>query len=363
MNLTRAYSPGRQRYGTTVWSGDIAATWDTLRKQISEGLNFAVTGGAKWTLDIGAFFVAPQHKGRQNAWFWCGDYADGYRDKGYQELYVRWFQLGAFLPMFRSHGTDTPREVWRFGEPGDVMYDTLVKFDLLRYRLLPYIYSLAGWETHRGYTMLRNLAFDFRDDPQVYDVADRFMFGPALMVCPVTEAMHYGPDSVPLAETRKTRSVYLPVGCDWYDFWNGQRYAGGQTIDADAPLDKLPLFVRAGSLLPLGLEVQCSWEQPDAPWELRIYLGANGAFDIYEDAGDGYGYEQGAFSWTPITWDDASQTLTFAERAGSFSEMVPQRVYNVVVVRDTQGVGGEPETRFDRSVVYAGNALREPISS
>ena len=236
VNLTRSYSPGQQRYGTIVWSGDIAATWDTLRKQIAEGLNFAVTGGAKWTLDIGAFFVAPLEQARVKAWFWCGDYPEGIADAGYRELYVRWFQFGAFLPMFRSHGTDTPREVWRFGEPGDRAYDTLVKFDVLRYRLLPYIYTLAGWETHRAYTMLRTLAFDFRHDPNVYDVADQFLFGPALMVCPVTEPMEYGPNSTALTGVKHSRSVYLPAGCDWYDFWTGKRYAGGQTIEAAGPV-------------------------------------------------------------------------------------------------------------------------------
>ena len=339
VNLTRSYSPGQQRYGTIIWSGDIAATWDTLRKQIAEGLNFSVTGGAKWTLDIGAFFIAPQESARTNAWFWCGDYTDGCKDEGYRELYVRWFQFGAFLPMFRSHGTDTPREVWRFGAPGDLTYDTLVKFDFLRYRLLPYIYTLAAWETHRSYTMLRNLAFDFRHDPNCYNIGDQFLFGPALMVCPVTEAMYFGPDSTPLSNTRKSRPVYLPAGSDWYDFWTGKRYTGGHTIEADAPLDIIPLFVRAGSILLLGPKVQHSAEKPDAAWEMRIYRGADGAFDLYEDEGDSYRYEEGALAWTPIAWDNTGCILTIDDRSGEFEGMVKQRTFHVILVNEGRGIG------------------------
>ena len=362
INLTRSYSPGQQRYGTVVWSGDIEATWDRLRKQIAEGLNFTVTGGSKWTLDIGAFFVKPQDQARVNAWFWCGDYPDGCEDAGYRELYVRWFQLGAFLPMFRSHGTDTPREVWRFGEPGELTYDTLVKFDVLRYRLLPYIYSVAGWETHRGYTMLRNIAFDFRHDPMIFDIADQFMFGPAFMVCPVTEPMYFGPNSTPISDSLKTRTVYLPAGADWYDFWTGKRYAGGQNIAANAPLGICPLFVRAGSIITLGPKVQHSGEAPDAPWELRVYPGADGAFDIYEDGGDGYGYESGEFAWTPIRWNDAENTLFIGKREGQFPGMVSQRVFQLVLVNENKGTGDQPEVTFDKILPYEGNKISVLLS-
>ena len=271
VNLTRSGYPGQQRYGAITWSGDTAATWQTFRRQIADGLNFTVTGNPRWTLDIGGFFVDSKEQ-----WFWRGDYPRGCDDPAYRELYVRWFQLGAFLPIFRSHGTDTPREIWRFGNPGDVTYDTLIRFLHLRYRLLPYIYSIAAWETLFDYTMLRLLAFDFRHDPRVYDIADQFMFGPALLVCPVTEA------------NAKTRSVYLPSGCDWHDFWTGQRHAGGQTIDAAAPLDILPLFVRAGSIIPMGPKVQHASESLDAPIELRLYDGADRRFTFYEDENDNY---------------------------------------------------------------------------
>ncbi len=195
VNLTRSAYAGQQRYGTITWSGDIAASWETLRRQIAEGLNFCTTGCPYWTVDIGAFFV----KRKPDLWFWQGDYDAGVEDLAYRELYVRWFQLGAFLPMFRAHGTDTPREIWRFGEPGEPMYDALAKYLHLRYRLLPYIYSLAGWVTQDDYTLLRALAFDFRADPAVYDIRDQFMFGPAFLVNPVTQPMYYAVGSTPLA--------------------------------------------------------------------------------------------------------------------------------------------------------------------
>ncbi len=218
INLTRSAYLGQQRYATVTWSGDTAARWETFRRQIAEGLNFCATGMPYWTLDIGGFFV----KRKPEMWFWSGDYDEGVADLGYRELFVRWFQYGAFLPMFRTHGTDTPREIWRFGEPGEPFYDALVSALELRYRLLPYIYSLAGWTTHHDYTMLRALPFDFRADPATYDVRDQYLFGPALMVNPVTRPMLYDVGSQPLKGIPQTRPVYLPSGADWVDFWTGQ---------------------------------------------------------------------------------------------------------------------------------------------
>ena len=229
VNLTRSAYAGQQRYSTITWSGDVSATWDTLRRQIADGLNFCATGSPYWTVDIGAFFV----KNDPNLWFWNGDFDLGVDDMGYRELYVRWFQYGTFLPMFRSHGTDTPREIWRFGNPGEPMYEALVKFLRLRYRLLPYIYSLAGMITQADYTIMRALPFDFRADSATYDIADQYMFGPALLVNPVTEPMYFGAGSTVIEGASKTRSVYLPIGSDWFDFWTGQRHAGGQTICAE----------------------------------------------------------------------------------------------------------------------------------
>lgn len=327
LNLTRSAYTGQQRYATVTWSGDVTATWETLRRQIADGLNFCVTGQPYWTTDIGAFFV----KHKPDLWFWRGDFEQGAEDLGYRELYLRWFQFGAFLPMFRSHGADTPREIWRFGEPGGLFYEALLRFLRLRYRLLPYIYSLAGWTTQHDYTMLRMLAFDFRADPQTYDIRDQFMFGPAFLVNPVTQPMYYGPGSQPLAGIDKTRPVYLPAGRDWYDFWSDRRFAGGQTVLAEATLATLPLFVAAGSIVPMAAPMQYVDESPEAPLELHIYGGCDGIFQLYEDAGDGYDYERGAFATIDIRWQDSDGCLTLEKRAGCYQGMRERRQFLVFV--------------------------------
>jgi alpha-D-xyloside xylohydrolase len=347
VNLTRSAYMGQQRYATITWSGDIVATWETLHKQIAEGLNFCVTGSPYWTVDVGAFFV----KHRPDLWFWRGDYDDGVADLGYRELFVRWFQYATFLPMLRAHGTDTPREIWQFGEPGDPMYEALVKFLRLRYRLLPYIYSLAAWTTHHDYTMLRLLAFDFREDPAIYDIRDQFMFGPAFLVCPVTQPMLYTAGSTPVEHVAKSRSVYLPTDYDWWDFWTDARLSGGQRIVAAADLATIPLYVRAGSIVPIAPPMQYADEQPDAVLELHVYPGCDGRFQLYEDAGDGYDYERGAFATIDITWQDAAQRLVLDARNGAFPGMVAQRV--VRVVRH----GAPAETGVSRDVHYQGQRL------
>ena len=350
VNLTRSGFPGQQRYGAITWSGDIAANWETLRRQIADGLNFCVTGNPKWTFDVGAFFV----RNKPDLWFWSGEYQDGCDDKGYRELYVRWLQVGTFLPMFRSHGTDTPREVWRFGKPGEVTYDTLVKFINLRYRLLPYLYSLAALETQAHYTSMRLLAFDFRSDVNVYDVADQFMCGPAFLVCPVLEPMYYGPDSHAIEGGGRSRTVYLPAGTDWFDFWSGEPLQGGQTTTVEATLDTMPLFVRSGSIVPLGPLVQYADEKTADPIELRIYGGANGSFDWYEDENDGYGYERGHYATVRIQWNDAENTLEFGERIGSFPGIAVDRQFHVVYVSPNSGTGINARTDTGISVTYSG---------
>jgi len=327
VNLTRSAYLGQQRYATVTWSGDTAARWDTLRRQIADGLNFCVTGMPYWTTDIGAFFV----KRKQELWFWSGDYEDGVDDLGYRELFVRWFQYGAFLPMFRAHGTDTPREIWRFGKPCEPFYEALVSALKLRYRLLPYIYSLAGWTTQHDYTMLRALPFDFRSDPVTYAISDQYMFGPALLVNPVTRPMWYDVGSRPLAGDAKSRPVYLPAGANWYDFYTGQTYTGGQTIQAEAPIDRLPLFVRAGSILPMGPVRQHVNDLSEAPVELHIYTGDDGSFELYEDEGDRYNYEDGAFSTIDIHWQNTEGQLTLGARKGQYVGMLEQRTFEIVL--------------------------------
>ncbi len=356
VNLTRSSYLGQQRWSTITWSGDVSATWQTLRHQVADGVAFCATGSPYWTTDVGAFFV----KRDPRYWFWAGDFDDGVDDLGYRELYLRWFQFGAFLPMFRSHGTDTPREVWRFGEPGEVVYDALVRMLRLRSRLVPYLYALAGWTTQRAGTMLRALAFDFRTDPAVHDVTDQFLLGPALMVSPVTRPQSYGPGSRPLSDVEPTRPVVLPAGTDWYDLWTDERLAGGQTVVVETPLDRVPVHVRAGSILPLGPVRQHVDEHPDAPLELHVWPGADGSFDLYEDQGDGYDYEAGAFSVIPVRWDDAARVLTVGARTGSWPGMPADRTF-VVVVHGTPGVppaADEPGQPEGQPIAYHG----EPVT-
>lgn len=353
VNLTRSAYPGQQRYSTISWSGDVSATWATLRRQIAEGLNFCATGLPYWTVDIGAFFV----KNDPNLWFWSGDFDLGVKDMGYRELYVRWFQYGAFLPMFRVHGTDTPREVWQFGNPGDPMYEALVKCLRLRYRLMPYIYSLAGLTTHQDYTMLRSLPFDFRTDPATYNVVDQFMFGPAFLVNPVTKPMYFAAGSTVIDGVSKTRSVYLPVGADWYDFWTGNYYEGGQTIYADAALDTMPLYVRSGSIVPIGQDIQYADEQADTSLELRIYPGQNGSFTLYDDEGDNYNYERGFFAIVPLSWDDTSRRLTLHDRQGEYPGMPSSREFHIVISGDGLEHRGSVEATQSRTVLYDGREM------
>ncbi len=353
LNLTRSAYMGQQRYGTVTWSGDSAATWETLHKQIADGLSFCATGSPYWTVDVGAFFV----KRRADLWFWCGDYDEGVDDLGYRELFVRWFQYATFLPMLRAHGTDTPRELWRFGDEGDPMYAALVKFLRLRYRLLPYIYALAGWTTHEDYTMLRLLAFDFRADANTYDIRDQFMFGPALLVCPVTRPIYYTAKSSPVEGAVKTRSVYLPAGDDWYNFWTDERLVGGQTVQAAADLEIIPLFVRAGSIIPQRAPAQYADETPDAVVELHLYPGRDGRFQLYEDAGDGYDYEHGAFSTIEIEWQDAPRRLTIGERSGCYPGMPEARSFLVVLHSDQHPERRGPELDNAMLLAYDGKPL------
>jgi alpha-D-xyloside xylohydrolase len=275
---------------------------------------------------------------------------------GYRELYVRWFQYGAFLPMFRSHGTDTPREIWRFGEPGEPFYDALVKSLQLRYRLMPYIYSLAGMVTQENYTMMRALPFDFRSDPDTYEIGDQFMFGPSLLVNPVTQPMYYTAQSTPLESVDKSRSVYLPKGADWYDFYTGQRYAGGQIICAAAPLDTMPLFVRSGSIVPIGPDITYADEQPNAPLEIRIYPGESDSFTLYDDEGDNYNYEQGQFATIRLSWAEAARRLTIHEREGSYPGMPGSREFRIVIADGLhhQSVSDGSSSRI---VLYEGRAI------
>ncbi len=337
VNLTRSSYAGQQRYATITWNGDTYASWQRFAQMIPAGLNFMATGCPYWTIDVGAFFV---RTGWMNRWFEKGEYPKGCDDPAYRELYTRMFQFATFLPMLRSHGTDTPREVWRFGRPGEPFYESIVNHIRLRYELLPYTYSLASRVTREGYTMTRALAFDFASDTTVHDVKDEFMMGPSLLVAPMTKPlMTFG---------EATRKVYLPkVEAGWYDYWTGSREQGGQWIDAPAPIDHSPLYVRAGSIIPFTVCQQYTGEQPDAPYIIKVYVGADADFEIYEDAGDGYACEKNAFATYRLHWDDGTRSLEIGARKGAFKDMVKKRKLDIVLSDGSK-----------RTVVYQGTRLK-----
>lgn len=481
--LTRSTFAGQQRAAATTWSGDIGADWGVYKRQIPAAINHSMAGIPYWTFDIGAFVLNSAG----------GVFDRGGQDPAYEELYTRMFQFGAFCPIFRSHGSETPREIWRFGD----FTNDLVEFDNLRYRLMPYIYSLAWQVTDRGYSIMRGLPMDFSADKNTFSIDDQFMFGPAMMVCPVTEYMLYRPpeasvlipanqfrtkdgrsglnvryysddhfgtlchkavetnvnlfwytgwpdyitdprfsmrwegklvptetgtyrfhfksfgpkrvfldgrllnnsysameaETVPVelqagkeydfacetansvlgafkaqlywktpamfakeevVEPRaQTRPVYLPAGTSWTDFWTGQTLTGGQTIAADAPIDKIPLLVRAGSILPMGPFIQYAAEKAD-PIELRIYPGADGTFTLYEDENDNYDYEKGVYATITFHWDDAKRQLTIDDRKGSFPGMLKERTFNIVLAGKDHGAGVGIADNPDKNISYDG---------
>ena len=482
--LTRSTYAGQQRNAATTWSGDIGANWDVYKKQITAGVNHCMSGIPYWTFDIGAFVIGA----------YDGVFMYGGKDPAYQELYARMFQLGVFSPIFRSHGSETPREIWEMGE----FTEPIIQFDNLRYRLMPYIYSLAWQVTKNGYTIMRGLPMDFTEDKATYNINDQFMFGPAIMVCPVTDFMYHRPpessiliqpeffktregkqgltaryykdpeykhlsretidpnininwytgrpdyvtdstyairwegflipkesgkyqfhtkcfdnnriildghelnvvyksteqyteivnleaghayDFIVEVENRstgaarmqlfwktpsifkleesdivskKTRTVYLPSGHEWIDFWTGKKFKGGKTVTADAPIEKMPLFIKAGSIIPMGTFIQYSDEKPADPLELRIYPGADGQFVLYEDENDNYNYEKGVYATIPFLWDNANQTLTIGKRSGHFPGMLKKRKIHIIIIKDNHGNGINLTKKPDKVVRYTG---------
>ncbi len=323
--LSRSAFAGDQRYAVTAWSGDINSDFLSLRRQIPAGLNFSLSGIPYWTTDIGGFIFAKSD------------------DPAYRELFVRWFQYGAFCPIFRVHGTRSTdqNELWSYGPEAQAI---LTKFDRLRYRLLPYIYSMAWMTTSNSYTPMRPLAMDFRDDVRALNIGDQYMYGPAFLVSPVTEP------------SATTRQLYLPQA-KWYDFWTGAAQEGGKMTTAPAPLDRMPLYVRAGAILPMGPELEWSTQKPADPLEIRIYRGADGNFTLYEDENDNYNYEKGAYATIAMHWDDAKQTLTMGDRKGRFPGMLQSRTFRITFVGENHGTGFEPDGKPDKVVSYSGRAV------
>jgi alpha-D-xyloside xylohydrolase len=320
--LTRSAFMGQQRNGATVWSGDVYSTWWALRRQIPAGLNFALSGYPYWTTDIGGYHQP---------------YDGAAKEPAYQELYARWYEYGAFCPVFRTHGHRDRNEMWVY----DLVYPALLKFDRLRYRLMPYIYSLAWKVTNEDYTIQRPLVMDFGQDRETWNIGDQFLFGPDILVSPVT------------TDHATDRSLYLPAATLWYDFWTGERMEGGKQITAAAPIDRIPLDVRAGSILPMGPEIEYAGQSTD-PIELRVYRGADGDFTLYEDQGDGYGYQRGAHAVIPIHWDDEQHTLTVGAREGSYPGMAADHTFNVVMVGPDHGTGETITAQPDKTVHYTG---------
>ena len=343
--MTRSSFAGQQHYGSNMWSGDVNSSWDMLRKQVPAGLSFTLTGNPNFNTDIGGFFCSSYNtRGSGSA----------PKNPQFQELYVRWMQYGLFCPVFRSHGADAPREIWQFGQKGEPVYDIIEKMIRLRYRLIPYLYSTAWQVTSNNDSYMRPLFADFAADRKVWDMTDEFMFGHSILACPIvdpqyteekivrTDAMtgwdrqtakEDGQNSVGgssftgLKETTK----YLPKGADWYYFWTGQRYKGGQNVKLTTSLETVPMFVRAGSILPLGPEMQYVGEKAWDSLEIRVYPGADGSFTFYEDEGDNYNYEKDVYSTITFKWNDRTRTLTIGQRQGSFPGMLNNRKFTVVL--------------------------------
>jgi alpha-D-xyloside xylohydrolase len=343
--LTRCAFAGQQRYAANTWSGDVMCNWETFRKQIPTGLNFSLSGIPYWNTDIGGFFNWPYHGGAEN--------------KAYHELYTRWFQYGTFLPMQRSHGSGVKKEIYNLGKKGDWVYDSEEKYINLRYAL-PYLYS-TGWQvTDNAGSFLRALFMDFNEDKKVHTISNQYMFGKAFLVTPVTRNMYVFSDKEqwkdPYEDFSKTgtQDVYLPKGTKWFDFWTGEALNGGQLVTKEVPIDIIPLYVRAGSIVPFGPKVQYSTEKKWNNLEIRIYPGADGEFVLYEDENDNYNYEKGAYSIIKFTWDDAKRTLNIADREGTFPGMLKSRKFNIVVVDKENGTGSVQSTKFTKSVSYGG---------
>ena len=320
--LTRSGFAGLQRYSTATWSGDIGTRWEDMKAQISAGLNFALSGIPYWTMDIGGFCVEKRYEKA-----WAQHTATGLESadlKEWRELNTRWYQFGAFCPLYRAHGQFPPREIWNIAPEGHPCYQSVLYYTRLRYNLMPYIYSLAGMTYLNDYTIMRALVMDFTDDPATYNVGDQFMFGPSLMAAPVYT---YG---------ARSRQVYLPAGTGWYDFYTGRHIDGGQVIDADAPYERIPLFAPDGAILLFGPDMQYTCEKPADPVTIYVYGGRDGQFTLYEDEGVNYNYEQGQYATIGITYNDADNTMTIGRREGSFDGMLESRTFNIVKVGSSQ---------------------------
>lgn len=344
--LTRSAFAGQQRTGAISWSGDIDGNWNALKAQIPAGLNFSMTGIPYWNCDIGGFTI------RQ--------YPGGNKNQAYQELYTRWTQFAAFLGMMRSHGTSTQREIFLFGERGSWAFDAQEKFINLRYKLLPYIYSTAWDITRNDASLMRPLFADFAEDKHTHDLNTEFLFGKSILVAPVLDPQYTdgkGADVKIDFSRNKSIKVYLPSGCEWYDFWTNEKISGGKSVNKETPIDIMPIYIKAGSILPIGPKVQYAKEKKDTPLEIRIYPGKNATFTLYEDEGDNYNYEKGNYSTIDFKWDDSTSTLSIGQRNGNFNGMLKKRTFKVVLASTESGIGMEENSPQSKTINYNGKAV------
>jgi alpha-D-xyloside xylohydrolase len=338
--LTRSAYAGQQRFGSVTWSGDIVSRWSDFKDQISAGVNFSLSGIPFWTMDIGGFATERRYSNLEQ------EHVDEWR-----ELNARWFQFGAFCPIFRVHGQFPYREIYNVAPKGHEVYNTMLYYNKLRYKLMPYIYTLAGSANKDDYTIMRGLVMDFPSDAKARNINDQFMFGPSLLISPVTEYK------------ARNREVYLPSSTGWYDFHTGEFYEGGKTISANAPLSQVPVFVKEGSIIPTGPDIQYTTEKPADPLTLYIFAGKDGKFELYEDDNTSYQYEQGQYSTIEFLYNEKSQTVTIGARHGSFSGMRDQRTFQFVWVKTDKPIGLGREAQPDLVVQYNGDEMKVKMTN
>ena len=332
--LTRSGFAGSQRYAAAIWSGDIGSTWQDMKNQIAAGLNFSLSGIPYWTMDIGGFVVENRYvkPNEQDLEEW-------------RELQTRWYQFGAFVPLFRAHGQFPYREIFNIAPENHPAFHSILYYDKLRYRLMPYIYSLAGAAYHSDGSIMRGLVMDFAKDTAVLNIGDQFLFGPSLLVNPV------------YTYQQRKKELYLPKGQGWYDLYTGSWYAGGQKLTADAPYERMPLFVKEGSIIPFGPALQYTAEKPADTISLRVYTGRNASFNLYEDADTTYDYEKGSFAIIPFTYNENEHTLTVGQQKGSFPGMLAKRVFRVTMISRSGARSLDFDAKEDRTILYQGRPV------
>lgn len=354
--MTRSASFGLQHYGSFSWSGDVLASWDEMKKQVPSGLNYTLCGIPMWNTDLGGFF------------YW--EFEQKPTNPAIKELQARWMEWGTFMPLMRNHcSSPMVSEIYEMGQKGDWAYDAIVGAIQLRYRLLPYIYSTLGDCVQHSGSMMRALVMDFATDRRATRLNDEYLFGRQLLVKPVTRPMYTWKDQQKkgheiypdIKKAAAPVSVYLPKGSRWYDFWNNTLLDGGQEVTRPCPISIMPVYIKAGTILPFGPEVQYSSEKSWNNLEIRVYPGADGAFTLYEDEGDNYNYEKGKFSEITFTWDDTTHKLTVGNRSGSFKGMLKNRRFNIVLVGQDSGDGSQP-MRPSTSIDYRGSAVTLELS-